>query len=171
MAKIDFKRELKHLYRPSAKEFQVVDVPPMNFLMIDGHGDPNKAQEYADAVEALYALAYRLKFMSKKALGKDDVKRVVERMKEREVQAVAVCLLHSYANPAHEQLVKSILAEECPEMDVSLSSEILPEIKEYERMSTTAMNACVVPVVNRYLNNLEERLAELGMSGSLDWDP
>jgi hypothetical protein len=73
MSKIDFKKELKHLYRPTAKEFVVVDVPPMNFLMIDGHGDPNTAQEYQDAVEALYAVSYKLKFTSKKELGKDYV--------------------------------------------------------------------------------------------------
>ena len=73
MPKIDFKKELKHLYQPSAKKFEVVDVPPMNFLMIDGHGDPNTAQEYQDAVEALYAVAYALKFMSKKQKGMDYV--------------------------------------------------------------------------------------------------
>jgi hypothetical protein len=73
MSKIDFKKELKHLYRPSPKEFVVVDVPPMSFLMIDGHGDPNTAQEYQDAVEALYAVAYALKFMSKKQKGMDYV--------------------------------------------------------------------------------------------------
>ena len=73
MPKIDFKKELKHLYRPSIKEFVVVDVPPMNFLMIDGHGDPNTAQEYQDALEALYAVAYKLKFMSKKERGMDYV--------------------------------------------------------------------------------------------------
>jgi len=71
--KVDFKRELKHLYNPSKKEFTVVDVPPMNFLMVDGHGDPNTAQEYQDAVEALYGVAYKLKFTSKKELGKDYV--------------------------------------------------------------------------------------------------
>ena len=71
--KTDFKKELKHLYRPSAREFEVVDVPPMSFLMIDGHGDPNTAQEYKDAVEALYTVAYRLKFMSKNDLGRDYV--------------------------------------------------------------------------------------------------
>ena len=71
MSKTDFKKEWKHLYRPSAKEFVVVDVPPMNFLMIDGHGDPNTAQEYQDAVEALYGVAYKLKFMSKKEKGMD----------------------------------------------------------------------------------------------------
>ena len=73
MTKIDFKKELKHLYRPSARRFEVVDVPPMNFLMIDGHGDPNTAQAYADAVEALYAVAYKIKFESKRELGKDYV--------------------------------------------------------------------------------------------------
>jgi hypothetical protein len=73
MSKTDFKKELKHLYQPSAKEFVVVDVPPMSFLMIDGHGDPNTAQEYADAVETLYAVAYALKFMSKREKGMDYV--------------------------------------------------------------------------------------------------
>lgn len=66
MTKIDLKKELKHLYKPSAKEVVVVDVPPMNFLMIEGEGDPNTAQEYQEAIEALYAVAYALKFMVKK---------------------------------------------------------------------------------------------------------
>jgi hypothetical protein len=72
MTKIDFKRELKHLYGPSKSEFQVVDVPDMYFLKIDGHGDPNSAEEYSQAVEALYGVAYKLKFLSKKQ-GKDYV--------------------------------------------------------------------------------------------------
>ena len=73
MTKVDFKKELKHLYQPSAKEFAVVDVPSMQFLMVDGHGDPNTAQEYKDAIEALYAVAYRIKFASKRELGRDYV--------------------------------------------------------------------------------------------------
>jgi hypothetical protein len=71
--KVDYKKQLKHLYQPSAKEFVVVEVPPMQFLMIDGHGDPNTAQEYQDALEALYAVAYALKFASKKMLEMDYV--------------------------------------------------------------------------------------------------
>ncbi len=71
MNKIDFKRELKHLYQPSGKDFSLVDVPAMQFLMIDGHGDPNTAQAYSAAVEALYAVAYKLKFASKQQLGRD----------------------------------------------------------------------------------------------------
>jgi hypothetical protein len=64
--KLDLKRELKHLYRPSAKEAASVDVPAMAFLMIDGEGDPNTSQAYADAVEALFALSYALKFEVKR---------------------------------------------------------------------------------------------------------
>lgn len=66
MEKIDFKKQMKHLYQPSAKEVVVVDVPKMNFLMVDGKGDPNTDQSYAEAIEALYAVSYALKFMVKK---------------------------------------------------------------------------------------------------------
>jgi len=71
--KIDYKANLKHLYAPSGKDFSLVEVPPLQFLMIDGRGDPNRAPEYVQAVEALYSLSYGLKFMSKKQLGKDYV--------------------------------------------------------------------------------------------------
>jgi len=67
MRKLDIKKELKHLYQPSAKEVVQVDVPPMNFLMIDGKGDPNAAREYAEAVEALFSVSYFLKFAVKKS--------------------------------------------------------------------------------------------------------
>ena len=70
MSKIDFKRDLKHLYQP-AGQFTLVDVPAMQFLMIDGHGDPNTAVAYQEAVAALYAVAYKLKFMSKQQLAQD----------------------------------------------------------------------------------------------------
>jgi len=62
MDKLDLKRELKNLYKPSPKEPVVVDVPPLNYLMIDGEGDPNTAQAYRDALSALYPVAYALKF-------------------------------------------------------------------------------------------------------------
>jgi hypothetical protein len=73
MDKIDFKKEMQHLYNTSSQAFSGVEVPEMQFLMVDGHGDPNTAQAYQDAVEALYAVAYKLKFMSKKQVGKDYV--------------------------------------------------------------------------------------------------
>lgn len=66
MAKIDFQKQLKYLYGPSAKEVTMVDVPKMNFLMVDGQGDPNTSQAFSDAIEALYAVSYTLKFMVKK---------------------------------------------------------------------------------------------------------
>jgi hypothetical protein len=66
MKKIDYKKELKHLYKPSPKSIELVDVPEMNFLMIDGQGDPNTSQGYSDAIEALYAVSYVMKFMIKK---------------------------------------------------------------------------------------------------------
>ena len=71
MQKVDLKKELKHLYIPSVKEINLVDVPPMNFVMIDGSGDPNTAQEYQDAIEALYAISYAIKFAVKKEQGID----------------------------------------------------------------------------------------------------
>lgn len=66
MEKIDFKKQLKHLYQASAKEVVLVDVPTMNFLMADGKGDPNTSPAYAEAVEALFAVSYAVKFMVKK---------------------------------------------------------------------------------------------------------
>ena len=73
MSKTDFKKTYRQLYSPSTRNFAVVDVPPMQFLMIDGHGDPNTAQEYQDAIEALYAAAFKVKFISKKTLDQDYV--------------------------------------------------------------------------------------------------
>jgi hypothetical protein len=67
MRKIDYKKELHHLYNPSAKEVVEVVVPAMNYLMVDGEGDPNSAPAYAEAVEALFALSYALKFKVKKS--------------------------------------------------------------------------------------------------------
>ncbi|AWB87739.1 GyrI-like domain-containing protein [Mycetocola zhujimingii] len=73
MDKYDVKVALKELYSPSPKDFSVVDVPRMQYLAIDGHGDPNTSPEYAAAIEALYPVAYALKFASKKELGRDFV--------------------------------------------------------------------------------------------------
>ena len=66
MKKVDYKKELKHLYSPSPKKISVVDVPPMNYLMIDGKGDPNTSKEFTEAIEALYSVSYTIKFMFKK---------------------------------------------------------------------------------------------------------
>ncbi len=72
MEKIDYKKKLKHLYSPSARKPEIVDVPPMNFLMADGQGDPNTSQAFKEAVEALFGLSYTLKFMIKKGQAQVD---------------------------------------------------------------------------------------------------
>ena len=66
MEKIDYGKQLKHLYAPSARKVDIVEVPQMNFLMVDGEGDPNTSKSFSDAIEALYPVAYTLKFMVKK---------------------------------------------------------------------------------------------------------
>lgn len=71
MSKVDLRKDWRHLYNPSAREVSVVDVPPMNFLMINGAGDPNTSQEYQQAMEALFPLSYALKFRVKKRTGVD----------------------------------------------------------------------------------------------------
>ena len=72
MPKIDLKKELKHLYQPSARQVVLVDVPEMNFLMIDGRGDPNTSQAFQDAMEALYGVSYGIKFaLKQQGIGPD----------------------------------------------------------------------------------------------------
>lgn len=71
--KVDFKKELKELYNPKAGAFSLVKVPKLQYLMVDGQGDPNKVIEYQEAVEALFSVSYTLKFQSKNELGKDYV--------------------------------------------------------------------------------------------------
>ena len=92
---------------------------------------------------------------------------VIERVKDANVDAVAVCLLHSYANPAHEQAIGDAIRRELPDIPVSLSHEIVPEFKEYERMSTTTINAYVAPVMERYLRRLEQSIADVGLKSDL----
>ena len=81
--------------------------------------------------------------------------------------SVAVCFLHSYLDPVHEIAAVERLARELPGLSISRSSDVLPQIKEYERVSTTIVNAYVGPLVRHYLTNLEQRLMEAGFKGSL----
>ncbi len=92
----------------------------------------------------------------------DTMARLVEREKP---EAVAVCLLHAYREPAHELRVREIIARHYPDLPVVLSSDVLPTFREYERASTTAMAAYLVPLVGRYLHRLERHLEE-GAPGS-----
>jgi N-methylhydantoinase A len=97
----------------------------------------------------------------------DQVARLVAELRDKGVQAIAISFLHSYANPAHEQLVGAIVGEVAPGVRVSLSSEVVPEIREYERTSTTVANVYVQGLVETYLNELVRRLREQGIAGEL----
>jgi N-methylhydantoinase A len=83
------------------------------------------------------------------------------------VTSVALCFLHSYSNPSHEIAAAERLTDELPDVNVSRSSDVLPQIKEYERVSTTIVNAYVGPTVRHYLKGLEQRLGGAGFAGSL----
>lgn len=96
-----------------------------------------------------------------KALDEASVREAAARMKEAGVAAVAVCFLHSYVNPEHERRAGRILAEEAPEIAVTLSSDVSPVYREYERASTTALNAYVIPAVNAYIGRVEDGLEKL----------
>lgn len=95
------------------------------------------------------------------------VAAAIDRLRSERVESVAICLLHSYANPAHERAVADAVSAALPNVAISVSSEILPEIKEYPRTSTTAINAYVQPVVRAYITALDARLRGLGIDAPL----
>ena len=100
-------------------------------------------------------------------LSEEALQQVVAELADEGVESIAVCLLHSYKNPAHEHRIAQILSELLPEVSVSLSSELCPEMREYFRASTTVINAILMPVVGRYLARLQSRLSETGMEAGL----
>ncbi len=100
-------------------------------------------------------------------LDEEAVRRTAERLEAEGVQSVAVCLLHSYINPVHERRIGEILKEMLPSALISLSSEVAPEFREYFRASTTVINAGIRPVVARYLESIETRIRESGVSAEL----
>ena len=92
-----------------------------------------------------------------------DVDRAVDLIIAERVESVAVCLLHSYANPDHERYIGKVLRDRAPHLILTLSSDLLPEMKEYERTSTTVINCYVRPVVERYLKRLTDGLRGMGI--------
>lgn len=91
----------------------------------------------------------------------------IERLRAERVESVAVCYLHAWRDPVHERATRAVLERLLPGVPVSLSSEVLPQIKEFERLSTTVVNAYVQPALARYLRNLETRLREAGYAGPI----
>jgi len=97
-------------------------------------------------------------------LDEDSVEALVPVLLAEGVQSIAIGLLHSYANPGHEQRVAEVLSERMPDLLITLSSEVCPEIREYERQSTACANAYVQPLMARYLEDVQARLADDGFA-------
>ena len=101
------------------------------------------------------------------ALNEDSVRAAAASIKGMNVEAVAVCLLHAYANPDHERRVAEILRQELPDLAITVSSDVLPVVREYERSLTTVLNATVMPGVTSYVARLEQRLKDEGATPPL----
>jgi N-methylhydantoinase A len=95
----------------------------------------------------------------------DEMSKQVQTLVAKGVKSIAVCFLHSFANPLHEQIVGDYIKKKFPHVYFSLSCEVMPEIREYERTSATAMNAYVQPITDHYLLNLRSRLQAIGFDG------
>lgn len=100
-------------------------------------------------------------------LDEHELKQAIGRLKDEGVESVAVCFLHSYRNSVHELQARNLIRDAYPELPVSTSSEVAPEIREYERVVTTSANAYVMPLVQRYLSGLESKLGDRGFGGEL----
>jgi N-methylhydantoinase A len=100
-------------------------------------------------------------------LDEGDVVRAARRLAEAGVQVIAICFINSYANPAHEMAAARLVRKTVPDLDVTASCDVLPEMKEYERTSTTVVNGYLLPVMRRYLDNLAASLAGIGVRAPL----
>src|SRR5215471_20665067 len=100
-------------------------------------------------------------------LSRDSVEEACAALRAEGVEAVAVCFLHSYADPAHERIAGEIIRQAMPDVYLSLSHEILREYREFERTSTTVVNAYIGPTVGGYVKSLKSNLASIGFRGDL----
>ncbi|MDR7401270.1 MAG: hydantoinase/oxoprolinase family protein [Armatimonadota bacterium] len=97
-------------------------------------------------------------------LDEEGIRHIAEGMREEGIETVAVCFLHSYANPTHETAARRLLSALLPDVPIVISSDVNPEYREYERTSTTVVNALLIPVVSSYLRELEGRIRAEGMA-------
>src|SRR4030067_322839 len=102
-----------------------------------------------------------------KPIDSEEARQVVRTLLKTGVESIAVCLINSFENPIHELMLREMIEKEAPGISVSISFRVLPQIKEYERTSTTVTNAYVKPLTGRYLSRLAERLESLGFKGRL----
>lgn len=130
----------------------VMDKPEPLASLADTRGVPERLNAKGDVVRELDVNA---------------ATRAIDELCGSGIDALTISLMHSYANPAHEQALAKIVAERFPDIPVSLSSDILPEFREYDRTITTVMNDYVRPIMKRYLSRIEERLDKEGVSAKL----
>lgn len=100
-------------------------------------------------------------------LDEEAARQRIAELLEHDIESLAISLIHSYINPAHEERLAEIVHEQMPNLPVSRSSEVLPEYREYERTMTTVLNAYVMPVVARYLRRIEEGLSQRGFAAGV----
>lgn len=99
-----------------------------------------------------------------RALDEPKFRQTLKELANHDVESVAVCLLFSFLHPEHERRVRELIEEEMPGVDISLSSDVMPQIREYYRLSTTVINAYLQPILAKYIRNLDQRLNEVGIS-------
>jgi N-methylhydantoinase A/oxoprolinase/acetone carboxylase beta subunit len=124
---------------------------------------PNPLVERRHVIEIPERIRYNGEVVQ--PLDEEAVKSAIDVLGNAGIEAVAVCLLHSYAEPEHEQRIASLIRDRCPDVQISLSSEVWPEANEYHRMSTAVANAYVQPVTEHYLDRLVESMTENGFQG------
>jgi len=134
--------ELRRLARPGVYDFSWDRTPPLI---------PRRRR--LEATERITAKGEVFK-----PLVLEEARAALEALKAAEVEALAICLVNAYVNPAHEEAIEALAREIMPDVLVAVSSKVLPAIREYERMSTTCVNAYLMPVVDRYLGSLEREL-------------
>ena len=137
--------EIARLARPPEKVYELRDVMPQPIV---ARRDRLEVTERIDARGQVLA-----------ALDADDVRRAGQALRARGIRSVAICFLFSFLNPQHERAARDILVAEFPELDVSLSCEVWPELREYERWNTTALNAYLRPAAGDYMRRLAQSVA------------
>lgn len=100
-------------------------------------------------------------------LDPEEVKKVLRRLLDMGIESLGVCLINSFENPAHEMMIKDIVTQEAPDLSLSISYDVLPQMREFERTSTTVTNAYVKPLTGKYLARLSSCLDSLGSTGRL----
>ncbi|MGC4153295.1 MAG: hydantoinase/oxoprolinase family protein [Propionicimonas sp.] len=144
-------------------------------LYIGRQNRPGLYDLYAERMEPLVTREFRVEVVERtlftgeilQPLDEEELSRLVLDLQQREIKSIAVAFLHSYANRHNEERARAVIGRVAPDMPVSISSDIVPEFREFERMNTTVLNAYVQPGMRNYLSRLAGRLADAGIDAPL----